>query len=119
MALRIAILSSNGVNINDTDAYVVLPDFYQWFHDNIFNYHGSAIAEFLNNIRWGVYEYLQPEFQQSFTREPDHEFKYHYKYPAKCLHPFAKEVYWNLMNDVRRAPYMPKFEVSRYFKMRY
>lgn len=114
-----AILLANGIEISDTDAYLVLPEFYQWFHDNVFNYHGSAIAEFLNNIRWGIYEYLRAEFQRSFTREPDHEFKYHFKYPEQCSHPFAKEVYWNLMNDVRGTPYMPKFEVTRYLKMRY
>jgi hypothetical protein len=34
-----------------------LDDFYERFHKDILNYHSSTIAEFLNNIRWGIYEY--------------------------------------------------------------
>lgn len=55
------------------EAALALEDFYRWFHDDILNYHASTIAEFLNNIRWGIYEYLQPEFQRSIvweSREP-------------------------------------------------
>src|SRR5215218_1142153 len=44
------------------DALLALADFYEKFHTDILNYHASTIAEFLNNIRWGIYEYLQPEF---------------------------------------------------------
>ena len=32
---------------------------------------------------------------------------------------FAKNCYWDLMNEVRSGPYMRKFQVTRYLKMRY
>ena len=43
------------------EPYLALDDFAAWFHDDVLDYHASQIAEFLNNIRWAVYEYLQPE----------------------------------------------------------
>ncbi|MCH7499240.1 MAG: hypothetical protein IH886_04420 [Nitrospinae bacterium] len=114
------ILLNNNVDIrDDNDVYLLLSDFYGWFHDNLFDYHSSAIAEFLNNIRWGIYEYLQPEFHRSFTREDGDAIEYHFIYPDQCTNPFAKIMYWNLMNNMRVEPYMPKFEVTGFLKMRY
>lgn len=87
---------------------------------DVFSYHSSAIAEFLNNIRWGIYEYLRPEFLRSFTsREPGESIAYHFKYPAGSQHPIGKTLYWSLMNDVRTEPLMPRFDVTRFLKMRY
>lgn len=114
------ILLSNNVDIRDkNDVYLLLSDFYGWFHGDIFNYHSSAIAEFLNNIRWGIYEYLQPEFHRSFTREDRDTIEYHFIYPDQCTNLFARTMYWDLMNEMRVEPYMPKFEVTRFLKMRY
>ncbi len=47
------ILKANGAPIERDDGYLVLPDFYEWFHKNVFSYHSSALGEFLNNLRWG------------------------------------------------------------------
>ena len=113
------ILSANNVQIGNTDRYLLLSEFYEYFHDNVFNYHGSAIAEFLNNLRWGIIEYLQPEFHRSFVREGQDSLVYHFTYPDRCTNSFAKAIYWDLMNSVRRQPYMPRFEVWRFLKMRY
>jgi len=113
------ILSDNKVKIEQNDAYLLLSEFYEWFHDDIFSYHSSAIAEFLNNLRWGIYEYLQPEFHRSFVREGQDSIQYHFTFPDRCTHSFAKAMYWDLMNLVRSEPYMPKFEVTRFLKMRY
>jgi len=44
---------------------------------------------------------------------------YRFHVPSAITHPLAKEMYWELMNVVRAPPYMPKFEVSQYLKMRY
>ena len=49
-------------DIDDQTAYLAVENFFQWFFDNIFLYHSSQIAEFLNNIRWAIFHYLQPEF---------------------------------------------------------
>ena len=56
------ILEKTGVQVKLEEALLALEDFYKWFHDDIFNYHSSTIAEFLNEIQWGVYEYLLPEY---------------------------------------------------------
>lgn len=116
----IKIFERNGITIKSEDALLILDEFYTWFHTNILAYHSSTIAEFLNNIRWGIHEYLQPEFQQSIVYEgTKHPRMYHYTYPEKINNAFAKNYYWDLMNEVRSEPYMRKFQVTRYLKMRY
>ncbi len=116
----IGILKNNSINITFEDALLILDEFYQRFHSGLLNYHGSTISEFLNNIRWGIHGYLQPEFQQSIVYEGDeHPRMYHYTYPEKISNTFAKNCYWDLMNEVRSGPYMSKFQVTRYLKMRY
>ena len=55
-------LEINGHTIDEGQAYLLLPEFYEWFHTNIFAYHSSTIAEYLNNLRLGIFAYLQPEF---------------------------------------------------------
>jgi hypothetical protein len=113
------ILEANGHKITVDEGYLVIEEFYEWFHENIFSYHSSAIAEFLNNIRWGIYEYLRPEYERSIVWEGGDPPKYRYTYPAGCQHPTGKTMYWDLMNDVRSEPLMPRFEVTRFLKMRY
>lgn len=114
------IFGRNQIELDNESALLILDEFYEWFHRNIFSYHSSVIAEFLNNIRWGIYEYLHPEFQKSIVYENDeHPRKYRYTYPEEITNNFAKACYWDLMNDIRSAPYMSKFQVTRYLKMRY
>jgi hypothetical protein len=62
------LLKAAGHSVSEQQAYLVVENFFEWFHDDTFIYHSSQIAEFLNNIRWGVYDYLQPEFQRSWHR---------------------------------------------------
>lgn len=117
------IFARNNVTIDLTQALLVMGEFYQHFHDDLFGYHSSTIAESLNNLRWAIYEYLQPLYQKSVEWYPDKIHKnvmaYRYHYPADIINPYAREIFWNLMNDVRSEPYMPKFVVTRYLKMRY
>ncbi|MEK6646780.1 MAG: hypothetical protein AABY84_08935 [Candidatus Firestonebacteria bacterium] len=118
----IEIFKRNKITLKDENALLILDEFYELFHTDIFNYHSSAIAEFLNNIRWGIYDYLQPKFQQSIVYEStgyDHRRIYHYTYPKKVKNNFAKNCYCDLMNKIRSKPYMNRFQVTRYLKMRY
>jgi len=115
----IKIFRRNEIILKDKETLLVLGEFYEWFHNDIFSYHSSAIAEFLNNIRWGIYEYLHHEYQQSIVYENTDPLKYHYTYPKEINNDFAKNCYWDLMNEVRGKPYMKKFQVTRYLKMRY
>jgi len=113
-------LKQNSINITFEDSLLFLDYFYEIYHTDIFAYHSSTIAEFLNNIRWGIHEYLFPEFCQSIVFEGNiHPQKYHYTYPIDLKNNFARECYWDLMNKIRSKPYIRKFKVTRYLKMNY
>jgi hypothetical protein len=113
------ILSKSGISVDLEEALLALADFYQWFHTDTLNYHASTIAEFLNNIRWGIYEYLQPEFRRSIVWDSHNPPKYHYTYPKGVISRLAKEYYWEIMNEVRRPPYIRRFQVTKWLKLRY
>lgn len=107
------ILKKNGEEISDEDALLALADFYEKFHDDIFTYQGSHLVEQLNNIRWGIQEYLQPEFNRSMIHEGCTPPRYRYTYPLGIKAEFAKLCYWELMNDIRAAPCMKRFKTYR------
>jgi hypothetical protein len=113
------ILVASGASVELEDAMLALDDFYGRFHTDILNYHSSTIAEFLNNIRWGIYEYLQPEFRRSIVWEEGNPRKYHYTYPVGIKNHFAKQCYWDLMNEVLQPPYVRRFQVTKWLKLRY
>jgi hypothetical protein len=112
-------LARASVVISLDDALLALADFYERFHRDILNYHASTIAEFLNDIRWGIYEYLQPELRRSIVWEGGKRPTYRFTYPAAVTSRFARECYWELMNEVRSAPYVRRFQVTRWLKLRY
>jgi hypothetical protein len=112
-------LAASGVSVGLEDAMLVLGDFYERFHTDILNYHSSTISEFLNNIRWGIYEYLQPELQRSIVWEEGNPHKYHYTFPIGVENDFARRCYWDLMNEVRHPPYVRRFQVTKWLKLRY
>ena len=113
-------LAASGVSVElEEDAMLALGNFYERFHTDILNYHSSTIAEFFNNIRWGIYEYLQPEFRRSIVWEGGNPPKYRYTFPIGIENNFAKQCYWDLMNDVRQPPYVRRFQVTKWLKLRY
>jgi len=114
-----ALLVDSGIKADLEDALLALPEFYQRFHSDILNYHASTITAFLNDIRWGIFEYLQPEFNKSIVWESRDPPNYRYTYPNGIESKFAKECYWELMNEVRQPPYVRKFEVTKWLKLRY
>ena len=110
---------SSGAPIDEQQAFLALPSFYEWFHRNFFVYHSSTIAEFLNNLRWAIFRYLEPEFLRSYTKPEPQDIRYSFKYPEDCQQPLARSMYWDLMNDVREEPYFPTFTVTRSLKNQY
>ena len=109
-------------SVSEQDAYLAVEGFFEWFQGNIFIYHSSQIAEFLNNIRWAIYQFIQPEFQRSWHM-PDNgttDFPaYKYRVPSDVTDPLAQAMYWNLMNRSRLKPFMPQFVIHENFKRRY
>ncbi|MDO9382652.1 MAG: hypothetical protein Q7T86_07280 [Hyphomicrobiaceae bacterium] len=55
------LLEISGHPVTQQDAYLAINNFRERFLDDILIYHSSQIGEFLNNIRWAIYEYLQPD----------------------------------------------------------
>lgn len=116
------ILCENGKSISLDRCILALQDFRQQFYDDIFHYHSSTIAEFLNNIRWGIYRYAAPVRARCVENRYDEELclnAYTYSYPVDLTSNLAKTCYWDLMNDVMRQPYIPRFQVAKYLKSKY
>jgi hypothetical protein len=112
-------LVTGGIAADLDDAMTALADFYERFHTDIFRYHVSTIAEFLNNIRWGIHRYLQPELLQCTTWEEGNPPIRRYRYPNTVARTFAQQCYWDLMNEVSREPYLRRFQVTKWLKQRY
>jgi hypothetical protein len=112
-------LGQAGVSLSLDGAVLALEDFYERFHYDIFNYHASTIAELLNEIQWGAYDHLMPEYQRSYVYEEGAMMKYHFCYPEEVQSDLAKSLYWDLMNWIRRKPIVERFTVTNYLKMRY
>lgn len=116
------ILDVAGHPITEQESYLALAGFFEWFHKDIFIYHSSLIAKFLNDIRWQIYLYLRPEFGRSWhTRgERNGGFQpYGYVYPNACSEPIAQAMYWELMNRARERPWIIPFCIDDAFTRRY
>ena len=113
------ILRNHNVTVDSFNTLHVLDDFYVRFHEDIFEYHSTVIAELLNNVRWGIHDYLTPEHLGARVQDANDPTKYFYKYPEDVTDVFARSCYWNLMSTVRRGPYMERFIANSLFKLRY
>jgi hypothetical protein len=116
------LLEAAGHAVSEQEAYLAVENFFEWFHDDIFIYHSSQIGEFLNNIRWAIYDYLQPEFQRSWHpivgATPQFPI-YSYRVPTEIMEPVAHSMYWDAMNRSRSKPYVQRFIVTESLKRRY
>jgi hypothetical protein len=112
------VLGRQDVQISIEEALLTLEDFYEHMRE-VFSYHSTTIAELVNNLRWGIYLYLQPEFKRSFRRIPGDRWRYEFIYPDKLQVEFARQCYWKLMNHVRSEPYMRPFQGTKWLKLHY
>ena len=115
----VEIFQKNNVELNLHQALTILDEFYERFHDDILNYHASALAEMLNRVRWCIHRYLEPLFQASYLPDPNEPARCKYRYPEDVHHSFARSCFWNLMNEVRRRPYVRPFKAAWNLKKRY
>jgi len=113
------LLREAGKPVELYQAMLAQEDVYERFHDDICAYHASTIAEFLNEISWGIHNYLLAEFRRSLTLVEGQAPLYRYQYPDELQHPYAKTCYWNLMNGVRRGPIFDPFTVTEHLKGQY
>ena len=80
-------------------------------------YHSSIVAKYLNDIRWGIQDYLIKEFEESIQFK-EHG-RYEYTIPKSITTDIDQYIYWELMNEVRQKPYVSKFNVNIYLRKRY
>lgn len=118
------ILKKSTPDIGLENAFSTINEFYEWFYDGVFHYHLSKISELLNNIDWGIQNYLLYEFYRSYTVDPEKSRQlgieyYFFKYPQNVDSDLGKIYYWELMNEIRDKPYIKKFEASKYLQGRY
>lgn len=114
------LLKTAGYDVSLDAAYLAVEPFYECFFDDVFVYHSSQIAEYLNNICWAIFEYLEEEFLRShhFRDDLPHP-AYSFSVPASLSDPIAKGMYWELMNKCRRKPIVHRFEIIDLMKARY
>lgn len=109
------LLRENGTIINEGQSYLLIPEFQEWFRDHVFIASSSAIAFYLNEIRWGIYQYLRAEFERSYR--PCNRGgvpSYRFEVPTDITKPLIESMYWELMNGMIKHPYFPRFTVQRY-----
>jgi hypothetical protein len=116
------VFCENGQAVSLDRCILALQDFRRQFYDDVFHYHSATIAEFLNNIRWGIHSYAVPVREacvENHYDENSHLSAYEYHYPGDVTSDLGKACYWDLMNGVMQEPYIRRFEVAKYLKMRY
>jgi hypothetical protein len=113
------IFHKNGKDVSEEQSLLALEDFYERFHADILSYHASYLCEMINNIRWGIHIYLLPEFHRSHTRVEGEEGRYKYQVPDSIKSQFTKNCYWELMNEVRRKPFVQPFTADKHLKIEY
>jgi hypothetical protein len=110
----VKILSDNGYLVTWEKVLLGLDDFRVHYDENYLAYYGTWLAEMLNNVRWGVQDYLAQQYELSL--KPLEKGGYTYEYPKLVEHPIAREWYFRLMNRVRSGPCLKRFVGSGIFK---
>ncbi|WP_282129121.1 hypothetical protein [Roseobacter litoralis] len=115
------VLSENDVEVDLSEAYLALPDLWDWFHTHLLAFHASNIAEFLNNIRYAVRSYVGPLAKTSYRVIDAYGGieRYTFERPDEIVNSFAWEQYYGLLQSSLRQPNFPKFSVSPSFKTQF
>ena len=109
-------LSTHGYSVSPDMIPLALDDFRENLHGNLFVYYGTWLAELINNIRWGIQNYLMPTFSWAYTPDPTGGVMYDYKYPNGIDGKVPRLWFWRLMNNIRSRPYLEQFTGVSYLK---
>lgn len=116
------ILASNGVTIDESEAYSALPNCWDWFHTHLLAFHASNIAEFLNNIRYAIRRYIRPVAKARYRETgiiDAHSSSYTFERPVGITNDFAWAQYFDLLQSSLRQANFPIFSVSSSFKTQF
>lgn len=95
---------------------MALGDFREHLQEDYFSYYGTWLAELLNNVRWGLQDYLVPTYEASFERDPANVLSYSYKYPTAIANEVPRAWFRRLMDNIRSKPYLKRFVGAHYMK---
>lgn len=112
------VFEQNGKPLTQHEALAIIGELHEQLK-SILLYHATTISAALNNIRWGIHEYLQPVYQEALVVSPEDPREYHFRLPTELKCEFARDCFWELMNKVRREPHVPRFSVPSYLQQRY
>ncbi len=75
-------------------ATFVIPEFQEWFQDNIFIASSTRVAWHLNEIRWGIYHYLVSEFRRAYipTEVVTGAQMYRFDIPHEITEPLVRSM---------------------------
>jgi hypothetical protein len=110
------LLAEHGYSVKPEQVPLALDDIREHLQENYFVYYSTRLTELINNVRWGIHDYLQPAFSTAFTRFPGDDIRYEYRYPDVITDTVAREWFWRLMNHVRGRPFVKRFVGSRDLK---
>jgi hypothetical protein len=112
------ILTENGAEVDGGQSYLVIPEFQEWFQDNVFIASSTRVAWHLNEIRWGIYYYLVSEFRRAYTptKVISGAQMYSYDVPSEITDTLVRSMYWDLMNTMRTPPYFPRFTIDPFMR---
>ncbi|WP_320838234.1 hypothetical protein [Zhongshania sp.] len=102
-------LNDHGYEISTEEIPLALDDFREHLSENYFVYYGTWLTELVNNIAWGVWTYLQPQFERSFRPEGRNSLFYSYDYPKGVSDPIAQRWFDRLMGNIHTRPYLEQF----------
>ena len=109
------IFKQNGKTVALDECYAALPEFQELFHDHAFIYQSSYIVQMLNDLRWGIHEYLLPEFERScvpIRGEAGRQYHVKFNIPVSFENEFSKDSYRLLMQLVNKEPIIKSFGVN-------
>jgi hypothetical protein len=62
------ILAGHGHQVQLEQVPLALDDFQEHLGEDYFAYYGSWLAELVNNVRWGIQDYVLPTFREAYVR---------------------------------------------------
>ena len=111
-------LSEHGHEVPIEQIPLALDEFTENLSEHFFVYYSTWLSELLNDLRWGLQEYLTPTYRSCYIATPEiDELAYRFDYPTGISSSISKSWFWRLMNNVRTGPYFKRFNAPSYFKM--
>jgi hypothetical protein len=110
------LLERNGYRVDLYQVPLALDDFREHLQEDYFVYYGTWLAELVNNLRWGIQDYLEETFRWAYL--PGEGLAYTYRYPESISNEIPKQWFWRLMNHVRSKPNIERFAGVEYLKRR-